>query len=649
MTESSTSNAVSVGQISGVIPEHQHHHHQHHSAYALDRDNNDGDASASSRRRSSIKIHSPPDTLAFGQHPPPIVASSSKSPQRRESISKSTANPRYHLDESSFTPPPSRTRQELPSSSTAVPSQGPSSWNRNSTSDAPLPSRPDMLRFMSGLSASSAHLRGPLTPSDRGYGEHKGHPFNAKRPEMISRDSQSSFSSRTGNSPNPFHLELTTKGRKRKRLAKACSACHKNKRRCDGFAPCSNWYVERTPYVEYNPRNLTSFLLRLHSEFSSRVCSYLNAAGEAIPPPRTRDAMQVDKSESPDDKKPTDDDTNRPDMADPLLAPHGSAQAPRRSIDLTWAVERESQRVYDMLQDARRASDKEAADDRASWLDARDLEVAEAIALERSQNGHINPFHNGLGVDLNGDDSRGHTTSSGLPNNSSKSYHASGSVGSSGNSNFSRDSSSGQPPHGAGRGGPPDGLPRRSEESNRRRDRDEEWYLSVVERIDADDILVEEMCHQFFARVHPYQLMFHQPTFAYRRYLDRVPSALLHIIYAFAVRFMHHSIFVPPSISESNAHFPAHARGEVLASRAKQEANAWLRASGIAKGDDLMEGINKRRNDPAYKLTWTDTEMIQAICLIGLYEQSMGRPHKSVQYLGEWDQVFWLISFRSYN
>jgi hypothetical protein len=145
MTESSTSNAASVGQISGVIPEHQHHH-QHHPAYALDRDNNDGDASASSRRRSSIKIHSPPDTLAFGQHPPPIVASSSKSPQRRESISKSTANPRYHLDEPSFTPPPPRTRQELPSSSTAVPSQGPPSWSRNSTSNAPQPSRPDMLR-----------------------------------------------------------------------------------------------------------------------------------------------------------------------------------------------------------------------------------------------------------------------------------------------------------------------------------------------------------------------------------------------------------------------------------------------------------------------------------------------------------------------
>ncbi|WWD21259.1 hypothetical protein CI109_105743 [Kwoniella shandongensis] len=63
--------------------------------------------------------------------------------------------------------------------------------------------------------------------------------------------------------------ELTTKGRKRKRLAKACSACHKNKRRCDGFAPCSN------------------------CEFSNRPCLYLNAQGDPIPPPRTRDSSST--------------------------------------------------------------------------------------------------------------------------------------------------------------------------------------------------------------------------------------------------------------------------------------------------------------------------------------------------------------------
>lgn len=43
----------------------------------------------------------------------------------------------------------------------------------------------------------------------------------------------------------------------------------KNKRRCDGFAPCSN------------------------CEFSSRPCLYLNAQGEPIPPPRTRDTSDT--------------------------------------------------------------------------------------------------------------------------------------------------------------------------------------------------------------------------------------------------------------------------------------------------------------------------------------------------------------------
>ena len=239
----STPNTGTPRQISGVIPGH----HQHHEQSAPDAINYA--VGGPSRRRNSIKTHSPPDTLAFGQNPAPVVASSSKSPQRRESITKLTPHPRFHLDESSFAPPPARDRQE-PSASSA-PTQS-SSWNRhNSSTDASngsQPVRPDMLRYMSGLSglsASSANLRGPLTPSDQAYGDYKGYPFGAKRPDMVSRDSQSSFSSRTGNSPSthPFHLELTTKGRKRKRLAKACSACHKNKRRCDGFAPCSNWYV----------------------------------------------------------------------------------------------------------------------------------------------------------------------------------------------------------------------------------------------------------------------------------------------------------------------------------------------------------------------------------------------------------------------
>ncbi|WWC63776.1 uncharacterized protein I303_106381 [Kwoniella dejecticola CBS 10117] len=76
--------------------------------------------------------------------------------------------------------------------------------------------------------------------------------------------------------------ELTTKGRKRKRLAKACSACHKNKRRCDGFAPCSN------------------------CEFSNRPCLYVNAQGEPIPPPRTRDSSTVPARPVKEDGKSAD-------------------------------------------------------------------------------------------------------------------------------------------------------------------------------------------------------------------------------------------------------------------------------------------------------------------------------------------------------
>ncbi|KAF9072334.1 fungal-specific transcription factor domain-containing protein [Rhodocollybia butyracea] len=49
---------------------------------------------------------------------------------------------------------------------------------------------------------------------------------------------------------------------KRKRLAKACDACHKSKRRCDGTAPCSNCY------------------------FASKPCSYTDSSGRPVPAPR---------------------------------------------------------------------------------------------------------------------------------------------------------------------------------------------------------------------------------------------------------------------------------------------------------------------------------------------------------------------------
>lgn len=49
---------------------------------------------------------------------------------------------------------------------------------------------------------------------------------------------------------------------KRKRLAKACDACHKSKRRCDGTAPCSNCF------------------------FASKQCTYTDSSGRAVSAPR---------------------------------------------------------------------------------------------------------------------------------------------------------------------------------------------------------------------------------------------------------------------------------------------------------------------------------------------------------------------------
>lgn len=60
------------------------------------------------------------------------------------------------------------------------------------------------------------------------------------------------------------------KGPKRKRLAKACDACHKSKRRCDGTAPCSNCY------------------------FASKKCTYTDASGRPVPAPRPRKGDNTD-------------------------------------------------------------------------------------------------------------------------------------------------------------------------------------------------------------------------------------------------------------------------------------------------------------------------------------------------------------------
>jgi hypothetical protein len=364
------------------------------------------------------------------------------------------------------------------------------------------------------------------------------------------------------------------------------------------------------------------------------VCSYLNSAGEAIPPPRTRETTTIAKEEVPEVRigdcyVDELEDMNHPDDQSQLANPdelHGP------SIDLTWAAERESQRLHDLLQDSRRTSDKEAYDDRQAWLDEREKEAIAALSLTRegSSSGH----QTGLGVDLNGDGVRGRTVASGSATGPSGQYSATA-QGASSSSGNSRNSSSGRGLTGNDGGQGNDGRWTDEDEGRRRRGKDDAWYTSVVDRIDANDALVEELCHQFFARMHPYQIMFHKPTFTHRRYLKQIPSALLHIMYALASRFVNDAVLLPPSAQDTDSRFPLHAKGEVLATRARQETDAWLRACGIAKEAGAVEYILRRQGDRDYKANWFDTEMTQAICLIGVYERCMGRSERGDVYFGE--------------
>ncbi|KAF8845139.1 hypothetical protein BDN67DRAFT_993825 [Paxillus ammoniavirescens] len=89
------------------------------------------------------------------------------------------------------------------------------------------------------------------------------------------------------------------KGPKRKRLAKACDACHKSKRRCDGTAPCSNCY------------------------FASKKCTYTDASGKPVPAPRPfkadRPEGSADGRQAPYPSHPDGTPSNSPSFNDVLV------------------------------------------------------------------------------------------------------------------------------------------------------------------------------------------------------------------------------------------------------------------------------------------------------------------------------------------
>ncbi|PFH51901.1 hypothetical protein AMATHDRAFT_58110 [Amanita thiersii Skay4041] len=93
----------------------------------------------------------------------------------------------------------------------------------------------------------------------------------------LPRVSQSNDQDSPDASHNPNQSPLFMKGPKRKRLAKACDACHKSKRRCDGTAPCSNCY------------------------YASKACTYTDASGRPVPAPRPFNPERSD-SQIPDSR-----------------------------------------------------------------------------------------------------------------------------------------------------------------------------------------------------------------------------------------------------------------------------------------------------------------------------------------------------------
>ncbi|KAK8844085.1 hypothetical protein IAR55_006879 [Kwoniella newhampshirensis] len=198
-------------------------------------------------------------TIPIEQSPRPI----SKLPSKIEFTTPASYNSQRPLPSSATarTPPsyPSPKSMNLPSISLG---EGSSSTSR--TVPPPQPHRRESFHF-----AGDRPHPPPLRTAYSAVGLPTSSSLMLKTGSETDRDAWEGPKSAKEDDRVLEKEELTTKGRKRKRLAKACSACHKNKRRCDGFAPCSN------------------------CEFSNRPCLYLNAQGDPIPPPRTRDSSST--------------------------------------------------------------------------------------------------------------------------------------------------------------------------------------------------------------------------------------------------------------------------------------------------------------------------------------------------------------------
>lgn len=448
---------------------------------------------------------------------------------------------------------------------------------------------PDIARRSDSLRETGMHSDKVPSPS---------YAFPANPPDLkrTTSNNQSVSFSQTSSSVALSHtatsLELTSKGKKRKRLAKACSACHKNKRRCDGFAPCSN------------------------CEFSSRQCVYLNAKGEVIPPPKTREGSVSGASGAVGFDR---------EASDVLSISHKHTE---RSSVAGFVTPRSERSLKPLDADTFKRPLPPGSFGGHSDARSRDLRrmsqgTMSSVYSERLAPHvivppiHVDPVPPPEFANRPGDLPLRESAMDGMPDNITG---PSSGLQMGPARRFSRPSFSytSQPRSSllqvVDRTTQPEKLPLNAK-------------LRAVERQAA---FVEELIHAFFARLHPYQLMFHQPTFQYRRYLNLIPSALLNMMYALAIRFIDpvtlHDALVAEHATSAEIDLPLFLAGEVFVHEARQAIDAWLKQ----KSATMRRASWSTNSLP----TWEDLEMAMAITLYGFYEKAMTKMSDAAQYFG---------------
>ncbi|KAG7093900.1 hypothetical protein E1B28_007538 [Marasmius oreades] len=111
---------------------------------------------------------------------------------------------------------------------------------------------------------------------------------------------------------------------KRKRLAKACDACHKSKRRCDGVSPCANCF------------------------FASKTCTYTDSNGRPVPAPRSA-AEQPSHSHNPPQSQPyypVLTKRHRPDAPNAVSQSQPTEQRPHVPMELDGSLTRELTNLF---------------------------------------------------------------------------------------------------------------------------------------------------------------------------------------------------------------------------------------------------------------------------------------------------------------